>query len=147
MRRLVLWLVAVAVTGGLGCSGGTKAVGSSGRAPAPVMVVAAPPASPQAVEPVGQTAEAPPVADEPGAAAAPPVQVSAPPNPGEAPPTPQAPRGPVTYTWQAGDTLPAVARRFYGDGTLWPRLVQANRDRLQNLTDIPAGTVFVIPPK
>ena len=52
-----------------------------------------------------------------------------------------------TYTMQRGDTLYSLARRFYGDGKLWTRIAEANRDKFRDVTAIPVGTVLVIPPK
>ncbi len=34
----------------------------------------------------------------------------------------------VTYVVREGDTLSAIAQRFYGDVTAWPRILEANRD-------------------
>ena len=51
------------------------------------------------------------------------------------------------YTMQRGDTLYSLARRFYGDGKLWTRIAEANRDKVRDVTAIPVGTVLVIPPK
>ena len=50
------------------------------------------------------------------------------------PPQPQAPDeapAEVTYTVQAGDSLWAIAERFYGDGDAFPRLIAANVGRAQ----------------
>ena len=52
-----------------------------------------------------------------------------------------------TYAMQRGDTLYSLARRFYGDGKLWTRIAEANRDKFRDVTAIPVGTVLVIPPK
>jgi len=48
---------------------------------------------------------------------------------------------------QRGDTLYGLARRYYGDGKLWTRIAEANRDKFRDVTAIPVGTVLVIPPK
>jgi nucleoid-associated protein YgaU len=48
---------------------------------------------------------------------------------------------------KAGDTLYGVARRFYGDGKLWTKIFEANKDKIRDVSDIPIGTVLVIPPK
>ena len=64
---------------------------------------------------------------------------------GKAPPAP--PTGSQTYTMKAGDTLYGVARRFYGDGKLWTKIFEANKDKIRDVADIPVGTVLAIPPK
>jgi nucleoid-associated protein YgaU len=65
------------------------------------------------------------------------------------PPTPVEPVGgtPQTYTMQRGDTLYSLAKRFYGDGKLWTRIADANKNTVRDVTDIPVGTVLTIPPK
>ena len=70
------------------------------------------------------------------------------PTPGmvEAAPLP-APGGSQTYTVKKGDTLYSLAKRYYGDGKLWPRIFDANRDKLKDASVVPVGTVLVIPPK
>ena len=35
--------------------------------------------------------------------------------------------------WCPGDTLSGIAQRFYGDGALFPRIFEANRDQISNL--------------
>ena len=52
-----------------------------------------------------------------------------------------------TYTMKQGDTLYSLARRFYGDGKLWTRIADANKDTVRDITAIPVGTVLTIPPK
>jgi nucleoid-associated protein YgaU len=52
---------------------------------------------------------------------------------------------PQTYTMQRGDTLYSLAKRFYGDGKLWTRIADANKDKVRDVTDIPVGTVLTIP--
>ncbi len=64
---------------------------------------------------------------------------------GKVPPAPSA--GSQTYTMKAGDTLYSLARRFYGDGKLWTKIFEANKDKIRDVSDIPIGTVLVIPPK
>lgn len=48
-------------------------------------------------------------------------------------------------TVQAGDTLSALAQRWYGDANLWPRLFEANRDQIVNPNLIYVGQVLRIP--
>jgi len=67
--------------------------------------------------------------------------------PGAAVPAVPAQTAGETYTMQRGDTLYSLATRFYGDGKLWIRIAEANRDKFRDVTAIPVGTVLVIPPK
>jgi len=47
-----------------------------------------------------------------------------------------------------GDTLVIIAERLYGDGNLWRRIYDANREAIGNNPDnVRAGTVLRIPPK
>jgi nucleoid-associated protein YgaU len=57
------------------------------------------------------------------------------------------PAGATTYTIQKGDTLYSLAKRYYGDGKLWTRIADANKDKIKDISTIPVGTVLVIPPK
>jgi len=95
---------------------------------------APPPAAAEAPEPAGEAvpgaAEEPaPPAPEPAAAAAPPP-----------PPPPPAPR---TYTVVSGDTLWAIAERFYGDGSKYQ--VIADASGVSNPDLIHPGQVLTIP--
>ncbi len=67
--------------------------------------------------------------------------------PGAAVPAVPAQTAGETYAMQRGDTLYSLATRFYGDGKLWTRIAEANRDKFRDVTAIPVGTVLVIPPK
>ncbi|WP_054813938.1 LysM peptidoglycan-binding domain-containing protein [Nocardia arizonensis] len=51
----------------------------------------------------------------------------------------------ISYTVVAGDTLSALAERFYGDATLFPRLAEAND--ISNPDVIDVGQVLIVPPK
>jgi nucleoid-associated protein YgaU len=58
-------------------------------------------------------------------------------------PTTEHPR---TYTVQKGDTLTKLARLYYGDGRLFTKIYNANRDKLADPADeIHPGDVLVIP--
>ena len=57
------------------------------------------------------------------------------------------PVGPQTYTVKKGDTLYSLSRRFYGDGKLWTRIADANKDKIKDVKDLPVGAVLAIPPK
>ena len=52
-----------------------------------------------------------------------------------------------TYTVQSGDTLWKIASRAYGDGSLYPRIFEANRDVLKQPEHILPGQQLVIPPR
>lgn len=54
-------------------------------------------------------------------------------------------RGFVQYTVVPGDTLSAIAQRFYGDANQFRRIFQANRDRLDDPDRIFAGQVLRVP--
>lgn len=50
-----------------------------------------------------------------------------------------------TYTVKKGDSLWAIAKRYYGDGTKWPRIYDANRNKIKKPDLIYPGQVFTIP--
>jgi nucleoid-associated protein YgaU len=50
-----------------------------------------------------------------------------------------------TYVTQSGDTLWAIAERFYGDGSQWPRIFHANRDQIGEDQVLYAGKTLNIP--
>lgn len=50
-----------------------------------------------------------------------------------------------TYTVEAGDTLWAIAEKYYGDGSAWPKIHEANRDRIEDPDLIRPGQVLRIP--
>jgi nucleoid-associated protein YgaU len=54
---------------------------------------------------------------------------------------------PSTYTVKAGDTLYSLAKRFYGDGKLKTKILEANKDKIKDENVIKTGTVLKIPPK
>jgi len=134
-----------------GCAGGSQADRRQPPAAAPKATAQAPRAeTAPAVQEAAPPEPAPPVptpqvtagADAPGPAPGEPpkpvVIIETP------PPREKTPAFPATYVWQPGDKLFLVARRFYGDGRLWPKIVEANK-AIQDLVEIPAGTVLVIP--
>jgi len=52
----------------------------------------------------------------------------------------------TAYTVQSGDTLSAIAQRFYGDANRWPDIHNANRSVIGNDPDrIFPGQVLSIP--
>ena len=52
---------------------------------------------------------------------------------------------PATYTVKSGDTLSAIAERFYGNANDYMRIYEANRDKLENPDTIRPGQELVIP--
>ena len=50
-----------------------------------------------------------------------------------------------TYTVQSGDTLSGIAKQFYGKASEYPKIFEANRDKLSNPDVIRDGQVLVIP--
>ena len=59
--------------------------------------------------------------------------------------TPQTPVPVRQVTVQTGDTLWAISRDRYGDGLLYVRLFEANRDAIRNPDLIYPGQIFAIP--
>ena len=55
------------------------------------------------------------------------------------------PKAPKTYTVKSGDTLWGIARRFYGNGTKYPTVFNANRGKIRNPNLIYPGQVLTIP--
>lgn len=49
------------------------------------------------------------------------------------------------YQVQANDTLMQIARRFYGDVSMWRAIQEANRDQLSSPEDMRAGMVLRLP--
>ena len=96
----------------------------------------------------------------PGGAAKSPVTVETMPPPPVAKPRPMTPAKPSgdnppvadpaagqSYEVKAGDTLYTLAKRFYGDGKLWTRIADANKDKIKDVSHIPIGTTLTTPPK
>ena len=50
-----------------------------------------------------------------------------------------------TYTVQSGDTLSAIAKRFYGNANDYMEIFNANRDQLNDPDKIKPGQVLKIP--
>jgi len=61
------------------------------------------------------------------------------------PPAPQAAEEPALYEVKSGDTLGAIAQRFYGKASLYPKIFEANRDILTNPDLIKVGQKLKIP--
>jgi 5'-nucleotidase / UDP-sugar diphosphatase len=53
-----------------------------------------------------------------------------------------------TYEVQSGDTLLSIAQQFYGDGTQWRRIYDANKDTIGADPDkLKIGMKLTVPPK
>lgn len=50
-----------------------------------------------------------------------------------------------TYIVKQGDTLSLIARKYYGDGNYWNRILDANQSKLSNPDGIKIGMELVIP--
>ena len=51
------------------------------------------------------------------------------------------------YTVRSGDTLSAIALRFYGDASLWQEILRANRRRLRRPSELRVGMKIIVPVK
>ena len=51
----------------------------------------------------------------------------------------------ATYTVQRGDTLSVIAQRFYGSVRDMPKLIELNRDKIDDPDWVPVGTVLKVP--
>jgi len=80
--------------------------------------------------------EKPPVAAERPAPTTPPEK--------PAPPPPNIP-GVRTHVVQRGETLWGISQKYYGDGKAWNRIYAANKNRIRDPKDVPAGTKLIIP--
>ena len=49
------------------------------------------------------------------------------------------------YKVRSGDTLSAIALRFYGDASLWKAILRANSGRLRRASDLRAGMRLIVP--
>ncbi len=50
-----------------------------------------------------------------------------------------------TYTVVSGDSLSKIAKRFYGDANLYPKIFDANRDQLSDPDKIRVGQSLKLP--
>ncbi len=51
-----------------------------------------------------------------------------------------------THTVRAGDSLFSIARKYYGDGNQWKRILEANKDTLESPDRLKVGQKLIIPP-
>lgn len=89
------------------------------------------PLPPAPAQPVVETPPTPPVA--------PPVIIETP------APKPEPPPKPKTYTVRKGDCLWRIAGKIYGNPFKWPRIYEANKDKIKNPNRIYPGQVLKIP--
>lgn len=59
---------------------------------------------------------------------------------GGAPPSPER-----THVVAPGETLYGIAQRYYGNGSKWPEILAANRDKLKKANEVKPGMVLRIP--
>ena len=52
---------------------------------------------------------------------------------------------PVIHIVQSGENLSAIALAAYGDASLWPRIYEANKDRIKDPSRLVVGTELIIP--
>jgi 5'-nucleotidase/UDP-sugar diphosphatase len=115
--------------------GGSAAPPTPTTVAAPAASASVPAPSPQRPALASPVASPSPVA---GAATATPASTTGSP----------ATAGGETYEIQSGDTLLTVAEKFYGDGTQWRRIYDANRDVIGGDPDqLKVGQQLKIPPK
>jgi hypothetical protein len=55
------------------------------------------------------------------------------------------PEEPITYVVQEGDTLASISHQFYGISDEWRKILDANRDQIDDPERLDAGTVLRIP--
>ena len=53
--------------------------------------------------------------------------------------------GAQSYTVKSGDSLSKIAKHFYGDGSKWHQIYEANRDTIKNPDLIHPGQELTIP--
>lgn len=59
---------------------------------------------------------------------------------------PEARTGGRTHVVEKGESLWAIAERYYGNGNEWPRIHEANRERIEDPDVIHPGWELTIPP-
>lgn len=49
------------------------------------------------------------------------------------------------HTVDSGETLPSIAKKYYGNGSMWPRLFSANAGLLGGGINVQPGQSLLIP--
>ena len=146
MRLLTVWVVLAAVAGFVVAGCGPKkeetpqwdpALATSEAAPAITEMAPSPPPPPPAAHrhPVESEATAAEEHEAAPSAHAAKTRGGKPPAAGR------------TYTVKAGDTLSAIAKHVYGDGKLWKKIADANKNKIRDKNRLTVGMVLSIPPK
>ena len=52
---------------------------------------------------------------------------------------------PRTYVIQSGDSLSKIAKEFYGNANAWPKIFEANKDKITDPNLIYPGQEIIIP--
>lgn len=63
----------------------------------------------------------------------------------EAPKVQTSPKSTGSYIVQSGDTLWAIAKKYYGNGAQYPKIYNANKDKIKNPNLIYPGQKLTIP--
>ena len=59
--------------------------------------------------------------------------------------SPEPKKSPKTHTVKSGDTMWAIAKKYYGNGSQYPKIHKANKDKIKNPNLIYPGQKLTIP--
>ncbi len=62
------------------------------------------------------------------------------------PSKPSGPTSAVEYTIEKNDTMQKIAKKFYDSYSKWPKIYEANKDRIPDPNNIKPGITITIPP-
>jgi|LSQX01.1.fsa_nt_gb LysM repeat protein len=65
--------------------------------------------------------------------------------PRPSPTSPAPKKTPKTYAVQRGDSLWKIAKKFYGDGSQWKKIYNANKSKIKDPNKVYPGQVLIIP--